>query len=222
MDTDILKDIPDGKPVRIFLPLKDSKERFRSQCVLQKSSYPEVSLLFKVGDLPKELLDTNTPCIINIDMGGPNVSLEAIIEEVLETNALRMIGQKSINHEQLREFFRVDAGTEVISKAFHPRVFNHNEEDWSLNGRTIDISGSGLLASFESNPPMDKQVRLEVSIPNEEKDIISILATPIRSIKISDNQYDVAYHFDQIEPEDQDLIIGYCLVLQRKLLRMKV
>lgn len=222
MQNDKFKDIPDGKPVRIFLPINDSKERYRANCIYQKESYPHFSLHFKVGELPGEYIDLKQTGVVTVDLGGQTFSIEAVIKEIGGPQILKMVVQKTINHEQLREFFRVDATTQVISKAFHPKISSHKGDDFSFNGTTIDISGSGLLASFTELPPMDQRVKLEITLPNNPEKVITALARPIRSQQISDDHYDVAYHFEEIEPEDRDLIIGSCLIIQRQLLRMKV
>jgi hypothetical protein len=91
-----------------------------------------------------------------------------------------------------------------------------------MAGTTIDISGSGILASFSSPPPMDSQTRLEITLPTSPPEIISVLAHPVRKQQINENQYDVAYHFEDITIEDRDKIIGCCLRIQRRLLRLKV
>ena len=69
---------------------------------------------------------------------------------------------------------------------------------------------------------MDSQIRLEITLPTSDMEVISALARPVRSQKISDRYYEVAYHFEDIANEDRDKIIGCCLVLQRKLLRLRV
>lgn len=218
----ILESIQDLKPVRAFLPITDSKERYRAQCIFQKTTAPDFNLLFKVGVLPSDSLNLKETCIINIDQGGTNLSLEAMVKNVVNGQTLEMVVRKSIDHEQMREFFRVDAITEVIGKSFHPQFFDSSKEQWSLVGKTIDISGSGILASFSEAPPMDTQTRLELALPTEKGEPISILATPVRCQQIGDNHFDVAYHFDEITTEDRDRIIGCCLVIQRKMLRLKV
>jgi len=221
-NTDILKDIPDSKPVRIFLPIKDNKERYRLQCVYKKRETPHFDLLFQPGTLPVDDIDQSDTCIINIDMGGPNLSLEAKITKIVNNQMLEMIVQKSISHEQLREFFRVDATAHVIGKSFHPAFFGKKGEQWTLQGKTIDISGSGILATFPEQPPLDDQIRLEISLPTDPPEIVRVLAHPVRSMQVSDGQWEVAYHFDDIDTEDRDKIIGCCLVIQRRLLRLKV
>lgn len=217
-----LKDIPDGKPVKIFLPLINSNERYRSNCVFQRGNPPNFSLNFKLGELPQNLIDTGKPCLINIDMGGTSVSLEANISEIASNQTLNLMACKTIDHEQLREFFRVDATTRVVSKAFKNKNPELQDNDWHCEGTTVDISGSGLLASFSSLPPMDNKVQLEIILPGNDEQIIKTMAIPIRSRKIKDDLYEVAYHFEEISSEDRDLIIGSCLVIQRQLLRMKV
>ncbi len=217
-----LNNIPNGKPVRVFLPLQNSPDRVRTQCVYQKIDPPQFALVFKPGTLPVDEIDLGKPCIVIIDMGGPTISLESTIQQVDEPQTLQMIVRKSISHEQMREFFRVDAVTRVISSSFHTQFTGNGSRPWSMEGETIDISGSGILAVFESLPPADKQVNLEITIPAVEPEVVKIVAHAVRSYKLKDNHYEVAYQFDEISVEDRDKIIGCCLILQRKLLRLKV
>ncbi len=221
-EIDILQNIPKGKPVRIFLPLLGRPDRIRAQCLYQELDSPKFGLIFKPGILPVDEIDTLLPCIISIDMGGPTISLEAMIYKIANPQTLQMIVRKSISHEQMREFFRVDTVTSVISKSFHTELFDDKNEPWSTEGQTVDISGSGILAIFDEKPQADQQVRLEITIPSIESDTIKILAHQVRVQQLYDGRFEVAYHFDDITTEDRDKIIGCCLVIQRKMLRLKV
>jgi len=222
VDTDIIENIPDGKPVRIFLPIKGRKQLYRSQCIYQKKSPPKLSLLFKPGFLPADDIDLSRPCIINIDMGGPSISLETMIQEISTPQTLQIRVQKSMNHSQMREFFRVDATTTIISKSFHTELFGNKNKRWSVEGTTIDISGSGILAFFPEKTPADKQVKLAITLPSTEPETITVFAHQVRATQLGDNCFEIAYHFDDISTEDRDKIIGCCLVIQRKLLQLKV
>jgi hypothetical protein len=219
--SDILTDVPDAKPVRVFLPIAGSKERYRACGVYQKTEPPRFNLLFQPGVLPADALDVSIPCLIVIDMGGPNISVEAMITSAADQK-LEMIVQKTVSHDQMREFFRVDAATQVISKSFQPELFGKKETPWSMQGTTIDISGSGLLAAFPGKVPMDEPIRLEITLPTEPPELVKVLAHPVRAVQIDDNRWEVAFHFDDISIEDRDKIIGCCLVIQRRLLRLKV
>jgi hypothetical protein len=221
-DSNILITIPNGKPVRIFLPLRDRQERLRAHCICQDIVPPRFSLIFNPGVLPLQEIDTRQPCIVSIDMGGPTVSIEALIQQIVNPQTLQMILQKSISHEQMREFFRIDAVTRVISSSFQTQFANDSSEPWSIQGETIDLSGSGILAIFPSSPPTEKQIQLEITIPSAEPEMVKVLAHQVRAQQQKDGRYEVAYHFDDISIEDRDKIIGCCLVLQRRLLRLKI
>ncbi len=220
-DSDALEKIEDGKPVRIFLPVKGGY-RVRALCVYQETSPPKFSLLFRPGVLEVDEIDVKNSCIVSIDIGGQNLSLEAMITKIVNSQTLEMVIQKSMSHEQMREFFRVDAETQVIMSSFHTELRRGQEEEWSLQGQTIDISGSGILAVFDEQPPADKQVMLEITVPTSTPQTISVLAHPVRQKQETDGRYEVAYHFVDIATKDRDTIIGCCLALQRKMLQLKV
>ena len=220
--TDFINKISDTKPVRIFLPLKDSEERRRINCILEKTEPPHFSLLFKQATLPVDKLDLKTSVIINLDISGQSVSLEANIIKVENDQTLNMVPQRTITHEQMREFFRVDCTVPIIIKSIIPDEFGNPEDNWKLSGTTVDLSGSGLRASFTTAPPSKSQVRLELALPTTETTIIKTIASPVRISQLTEKLWDAAYQFDEIEDEDQDAIIGCCLVAQRRLLRLKV
>ena len=217
----LLLDIPNGKPVRIFLPLTDKADRIRAHCIYQQASPPKFSLIFKPGVLPADAIDISKLSIINVDQGGSNISLEAKILKISNSQTLEMIITKAINHEQMREFFRVDAVTDVISNSFETSVFDDKEQE-SIAGKTVDISGSGILAIFQEKPPQTKHIKLEICLPGEDCKTVNVFAHQVRVQELHDGGFEAAYHFDDISDEDRDTIIGTCLVLQRKMLRLKV
>ncbi len=214
--------ISDHKPVRVFLPISGTNKRFRANGIFQKTGEASFRLLFKAGILPSEALDKERTCYVTVDIGGATTSIEAKLQQVINEQTLEMILEKTISHEQMRKFFRVDATTNVISSSFLPQVSGEGEEPWTLQGKTIDISGNGLLASFARKPPRNKQVRLEIKLPTEQPETVEVVASQVRCHQVSDALYEVAYHFDEITTEDRDKIIGWCLIIQRKLLRLKV
>ena len=72
-----LSSIPDLKPVRIYLPIKNNNQRYRTQAVYKLVSPPCFELRFKPGVLPVENIDLEKFCLVNVDFGGPNISMEA-------------------------------------------------------------------------------------------------------------------------------------------------
>ncbi len=221
-NNELLKNISDDKPVRLFLPVTDSDDRLLIPCILKKMQNGHFQLLFVPGSLPVEKVDMNTSCLINIDLGGKSVSLESKIIDISNSQTLEMVPQKSISHEQMREYFRVDCTIPIMLSSIVPEAFATKEDNWKIPGTTVDLSGAGLRASFSQEPPADTQVRIELALPSTETNIVQTLASPVRITQLTEKLWDAAYQFDVIEDEDQDAIIGCCLIEQRRLLRLKV
>lgn len=214
--------IPDRKPVRLFLPTIGADDRTLIQCVFQKSKTNRFNLLFKPNTLPVQQIDKDTTCLINLDIAGQSVSIESNIVNVVNDQTLEMIPQKAISHEQMREYFRVDCAIPIILKSTIPEGFGEPEDEWKIMGITVDLSGSGLRASFKTAPPENTQVRIELALPSANPTIISAIASPVRITQLTDKLWDAAYHIDDIDDDDRDKIIGCCLVAQRRMLRLKV
>lgn len=218
----ILSQISDEKPVRLFLPILNADERLLIHCIFKKTESNYFNLLFPPGTLPVNTIDQSTSCLISLDVGGQNVSIESKIVAIVNDQTLKLIQQKIINHEQMREYFRVDCTVPIIIKSIIPEGFSSSEEYWEIVGTTVDLSGSGLRASFKTKPPARTQVRLELALPLINTTIVKTIASPVRITRLTENLWDAAYQFDQIEEEDQDTITGHCMATQRRLLRLKV
>ncbi len=220
-DASILHSIADQKPVKVFLPIQGKAEMQRVHCIFEHTLIPQFNLRFVAGDLP-EKIDENKGVIVSVDIGGRMTSIEAMITSVVDNQTLELAVQKSITHAQMREFFRVDTATRVISKSFNTE---EGSESWQITGESIDISGSGILATFSSKIPESRYIALEITLPEsdgDEDETVEIIAHQVRTIALDDGRYQVAFHFDRISDEDRDKIIGCCLVLQRKMLRLRV
>ncbi|MFV0436189.1 MAG: PilZ domain-containing protein [Desulfopila sp.] len=221
-ESELLQNIPDAKPVRVFIPIIDTIERYRVSGILQKVSGNAFQLLFKAGALPTEAIDGSRSFLIGIDLGGPNLSIEAKLVTLVNDQVLDMVVEHSVSHAQMREFFRVDATTSVISSSFRPEFSGQEGKPWSIRGKTIDISGCGILVKFGQAVPEDQHTKLEIALSGDDSGTITTIAHPVRSTKVADDHYEVAYQFDEITTEDRDIIIGYCLLVQRLHLRLKV
>lgn len=220
--TEFIDSIPEGKPVRIFLPLQGADKRYRTRCIFHKTAAPRFHLLFESGVLPVVELDLKSSCIINLDMGGQSVSLEAMIQSVVSQQVLEMVATQTINHEQMREYFRVDFTAPIQIQSTIPEEFGTPEDHWSLAGSTIDLSGSGLLAIFKENPPTDAFIRARLLLSDAPGDTVTFLARPVRVTEVDRGRYVIAYHYEEINDEDRDKIVGQCLKKQRHMLRFKV
>jgi len=218
---EIFTQIQTGKAVRIALPVTGIMEKQRVGCVYQEKKPPEFLLLFNPGALPTEI-DTNRKAAVLLDISGRSISLATDIKQIVNRQTLHLVAQEVINHEQLRDYFRVDVTAPLVARPALPEKNLTMEEEWSLSGETVDVSGSGLLALFPAPINQDKPVRVDLILPTGDVQPIRIIAHVVRSRKITDDQYQVALHFDQIKSEDRDRIMASCFEIQRKHLRLKV
>ena len=213
--------ISTGKAVKIALAVKKSPEKQRLDCVYREEEPPVFSLLFPPDTLPIEELDTSRQAAITIDLGGQNVSLSADIEEVVDNQTLRLVAREVITHQQLRDYFRVDVSAPLVAKPVFPS--SSSEDEQPLAGETVDVSGGGLLALFPRPIDPTKPISLELILPSStESRVVKAIAHVVRTQKITDHQYKIALHFDQISPEDRDAIMACCFEIQRRHLRLKV
>ncbi|MDH3346836.1 MAG: PilZ domain-containing protein [Desulfobulbaceae bacterium] len=216
----LLNEINNGKPVKIILPLKNSQELYRINCLYGKKNPPLFSLFFP-EHLPVQSMDSETECTVIIDMGGYNVSLQANIETIKNGQTLILRAINVINHEQLRDFFRVDVSAPVSAGPIMPPDLDDQKYP-KITGETIDISGGGILASFPKKLTTDQPLQVAFVLPTADSHVIRAVGQVVRTIKISDNNYQIAVHFDQIKSEDRDKIIRCCFEIQRQQLRLKV
>ena len=202
--------------------MTDNREKQRVGCVYQEVDPPEFLLLFTPGSLPVLEIDKNRTAAVLLDIRGQSISLSVDIKQILNNQTLRLIAREVINHEQLRDYFRVDVSAPLVARPALPENDLAMEEEWILSGETVDVSGSGLLALFSTPIDQDKPVRVDLVLPTGDVQPIQTIAHVVRSRKIADDQYQVALHFDQIKPEDRDRIMACCFEIQRKHLRLKV
>lgn len=208
--------------VRITVPLIGVREKQRLNCLYKKTAAPKFHLIFPLGSLSVDQLDTGRNCVLTLESTQQSVALSAKISAIKDPQTLEMVALNAVAHNQARNFFRVDAATRVAASSFIPPQMAKNGEDWRLLGDTIDLSGSGLLCSFSEPLEPGKRVRIELTLPTGEMEVIRALGHVVRCQKINDHTYHVALHFDLIDSETQDKIMACCFELQRRYLRLRV
>jgi len=219
---DFLVNIEDGTVVRVAVPLIGITEKERLNCLYGKTEPPKFNLVFPYGTLSINQVDIARTCMITLDLAQQSVALSAAISAIKDPQTLEMVALNTVAHDQTRNFFRVDAATRVAASSVIPPQMAKAGEEWRLLGDTIDLSGSGLLCSFAEPLEAGKQVRIELTLPTGEIEVIHALGHVVRCVKIEDNIYHVALHFDLIDSESQDKIMACCFELQRRYLRLRV
>lgn len=218
--------LKEGKAVRAAVPFVGVGEKERLNCFYGKAEPPAFTLSFPTGTLSIDQVDTSRTCMVVMDFAEQTVSISADISKIIDEQTLEVIAQESVVHGQSRNYFRVDANAKVTAAPITPEETTGETTEegasWNLSGDTIDLSGSGLLCSFNEPIEKGKKVRIELTLPIRDMAVIGILGHVVRCRKIEENLYHVALHFDSIDSESQDKIMACCFELQRRNLRMRV
>lgn len=218
---DFFSQVKDQKAVRVTLPLSNSVPKERIHCIYGAATPPTFFLFFQEGVLPPTLDDSKS-CLVTVDLGGQARSVTANITAVTDEQTLQLEAVQVINHEQARNYFRVDANAPIIATPVNPLKNVTEQDSWHIEGETIDLSGSGVLCAFSQPLEQGKKVRINLTLPTGLMHTVESIGHVVRCEKIEEAMYHVGFHFDILASEDRDKIMASCFELQRKHLRMKV
>ena len=120
----------------------------------------------------------------------------------------------------LREYFRVMVSTPIVA-SFEPASEDSRQRPWQVNGMTVDLSGTGVLAVFPAEFENRNHIFLDITLPDSDKRV-DCVAHVVRTKKLRKSRYQIALHFDAITRKNRDCIITACLQEQRRQLRLRM
>ena len=211
----VLNQLKDYRVVKISLPLLDGKQQS-----LDGVAKTTISPLFEVTFLPDQLnvklLNFEEFCMVTFDVAGENKSIKAKIDSANEEAKLLLEMVESFTYIQKRGYFRVDADLSVsywVIDDEHPTA--------KSVPTPVNISGGGLRLPVSENIKAGTRLGLEIIIDSPQPAVVECVGEVVSSYGDGADQQ-IALTFVDIEDEDQDAIIAYCLAEQRKQLRLKV
>ncbi len=216
--TKTIKNIVDNESAEIDLHTTDGHV-LRLNCIYKESNAPNFFLVFPSKALPADI-DMEQYCAISIKNGRIPLTLTAKIFEITDDHTIEFSAKKSINLESLREYFRVDTKV-AIRACFDPALPQGKIQPWILEGQTLDISASGLLAILPGEPQTKHRIEIAISLDGGHENI-KCFGHVIRCTRLRKGRYQVAFHFDSITSKHRDSIISFCLKEQRNSLREKI
>ena len=210
--------IPDSESAEIDISTKNH-QTLRLNCIYKESDSPEFFLVFPPKKLP-ENIETDKLCPISIKVGKKSLTLAAKIISIIGDRTLELLAKDKVKPESLREYFRVDTRISIVAN-YNQESLDGKSLSWTLQGQTLDISGSGLLTIFPEEPQNRNKIELQLTMKNG-KESISCTGHVVRTKRLRRGKYQVAFHFDTMKPKERDAIISFCLREQRNRLRDKV
>ncbi len=217
--TDIINELDDRANVVIDIPIQDGEDQ-RLNCLLRKREAPQLALFFPPKALAELDLKEDTRCRLAIRHHDNTLNVVATITAQENDRTLLLTAMESVNPSSMREYFRVTIDL-PLRASFTPKQGPGHPQAWTLEGRTVDLSGSGVLAMFKEKPRNRNGIELAFKLP-ERNNTILCQANIARTYRLRKHRFQVAFHFEQIDQKDRDLIIACCLQEQRRQLREKV
>jgi c-di-GMP-binding flagellar brake protein YcgR len=216
---DILNKLNDNAHVVVDIP-SYKEEAIRCKALLIKKAPPLLELLFLPNSWEGGDLKIGANCNIVVEHKGISLNLIARLDSIVGDRRLHFTAREPIAPEDLRDYFRVSTNL-PIEASYVAGLKEVNTQTWKMMGTTIDLSGSGVLALFAGKPPSNNRIQLVIAVPNEEPPIVC-LANVVRSYRLRQNRYQVAFHFENISGKTRDQIISFCLQEERRQLRENV
>lgn len=215
----IIKAIPDRQQaIVIFTDL--SGKRRHLDCVFNESVPPGCFLLFPPDNLPQEI-DMDRPCTVRSqDVQGNPVGFSAEIVGIRNRRIMELKARKSMQLDDLRDYFRVNLQVQV-AVFYDPDKDETDKQPLELEGRTIDISQSGVLTILPEECRIRKVLMLEINLPNPAETIVCS-ASIVRSKRIRKSRWLTAFHFENLSARSRDIIAKNCFAEQRRQLRENV
>jgi hypothetical protein len=214
----LVNSIPDGQPATITLTDLSGEKR-HLQGVYKESQAPSFFFLAPPEQLPATL-DISKQCSFSSrDRSDADISFLADILEKINNRTLELVARKPVRVEDLRQFFRVSLRTRIIIR-YYPENPDNNQQEWQMQGETIDISQSGVLAVFPAECANSKGLDFEIALVNPGKKVFCT-GHVVRSKRLKKDRWLVSFHFDEISASDRDAIAKNCFAEQRRQLREK-
>ncbi len=213
-----VKSIPDGKDATITLTDTNGESR-TFDCIFKESIAPSFFLLFSANNLPENIAPDKQCPFTSIDNEGHTVSFSAVFSSAQNNRIQEFTATKVVSLEDFRDFFRVNI-TVPINVSYTPEDSAKNGS-WSLDGKTVDISQSGVLAFLPEECQDTKSLEIEISLPSPQRNIFCV-GHAIRIKRVRKHKWLTALHFDQLSSDDKDIIAMNCLAEQRRQLRENI
>lgn len=211
----IFDHLKEYRVVKISLPRIDGD--FSETEAVAQGKPPLIEVTFLPDHLMPETLDTQGICRITLQtQQGSVLTLNANIHAVVSDTRLQLQAIDSTTHQQKRAYFRVDADLSVS----YWTIDNGSSEPCAMQ-TLVNISGGGIRIPVKKELAPGRKVGMEIILETPQVRVIECVGKVVRTYNIGAS-LQAAMSFTDIENDDQDAIVAYCLAEQRRQLRLKV
>ncbi len=188
------------------------------ECVARRSSVDMVDVAFLPGQLPIKKLDLNATCRLFFEDEGRAFRLRGKIEEIIDSEKLRLRAIETALQYGEREYFRVNAEFSV--------KYRRLTDDADIKTRhfrgQMNISGGGMLLPVTERARNGDRFSLTLILSEDPLKVVRCVAQVVRTCPLAEGRKGAGLQFVEVEPPDRDAIIAFCMAAQRLELRNKV
>ncbi len=212
-----LEHFNDYRVVKVALKLQNG-EPLELDGVARTTTSPQFEVTFLPDQLQAETLNVHEACQVSFDIAGSTKSVKAKIAQVVSDVKLIFEVLESFTYAQKRSYFRVEAELSVS----YWLIDDDNSTAKSVN-TPVNISGGGMRLPVSEKLQEGAILGLEIVLNMPQPCIVECTAKVVKLYGGGfGGGYQLALSYVDIEQEDQDAIVAYCLAEQRKQLRLKV
>ncbi len=217
----ILEHLKEPKIVSIAIPILEQEDPWVFQGIAVANKSPSFQVFFQKDYLPSvEEIDKESRCRVTLNIGGPSLSVFALIDTVdykKDRDVIQLTALDMVEHSQKREYIRAPAEYVHIKYT----LADDQEGDFK-RAYGVNISCGGILIVSEKVLGKRQKLQFEIKLPYPEKVTIYCCGKILRVIEKRDGSCLTAIQFEDVAEEDCDAIMAYCFAEQRRQLRENV
>ncbi len=216
--TNLVASIVDGTPGTLIIETAE-RDEIRLECIYRGTETPKCFAVATAEPFSRKC-DAKSSWTLQIvnELKEP-IILNTTFVKQLDPNTVVLKGANATNPASLREYFRINLETGITLDYTMLRSKTYKRA--KLQGKTLDISGSGVLAIFPEKPYECREVKIDLQLTQPEK-IVSCMGHLVRLTALSNGQWQAALHFINVANKDREDIIANCFSEQRRRLRENI
>lgn len=192
----------------------------RLPCFVNVLAKPFLEIDFFPEQMHLDEIDLDCGCRLQFKNQHPFMGQITAVEQAERQSKIRRGAVGPITAAQRRKYFRVEAKVLVSARHFSEEDASDNDEAM-VSGESINLSASGLLASFPAPLLKHDWIRLQLRLPMLREEVVDCIGRVIRTDQTGDG-YQVAFNFDWITHQSQETIMKYCLAQRVTNLRLRI
>ncbi len=195
---------PDGKKIQF-------------DCIYRETQTPSHFTLITTEALPKNCSNNNSWTLHINNESEKQLIIDAVFVQQTNLTTVELKSINSIDPASLRQYFRVSFTTGITLDYSLIKAYN----GLTIQGKTLDLSGNGVLAIFPEKPRKCRRVKIDLTLPHPEK-TISCIGHLVRIKELNNGNWQAALHFNELDEKDREDIIANCFREQRRRLRENI